>query len=157
MVLRSPKKMSHTAPNPHSPTKSSSIDEKSTSRASSSPLNHNPNNRLKLICAVPRGRHPAATHGSERHRPCRKSDLAIAAQASEAVAKLFKELSGGDIAFEVDDSLGDGVGGVRFISGSKRITLDNTLDERRCHWKIGCHPRSERSSSVLMRIASFIH
>jgi len=61
----------------------------------------------------------------------RKSDLAVATQASEAAAKSFKEISGRDIAFEVDASLNDdGAGGVRLISGSRRITLDNTLDER---------------------------
>jgi len=81
----------------------------------------------------------------------RKSDLTVAAQASEAAAKSFKEISGRDIAFEVDASLSDDgqvpcfysviafsnqmgspfrAGGVRLISGSRRITLDNTLDER---------------------------
>lgn len=61
----------------------------------------------------------------------RKSDLAVATQASEAASKSFKEISGRNIAYEVDASLSDdGAGGVRLISGSRRITLDNTLDER---------------------------
>ena len=128
----------------------------------------------------------------------RKSDLAVATQASEAAAKSFKEISGRNIAFEVDASLSDdgqvtcfysviafsnqmgslfSAGGVKLISGSRRITLDNTLDERLKlledrvwpsfeqlspgpnHFTPVCRccPRSERTSSVLMKIASFIH
>ena len=94
----------------------------------------------------------------------RKSDLAVATQASEAAAKSFKEISGRNIAFEVDASLSDdgqvpcfycviaffnqmgspfSAGGVKLISGSRRITLDNTLDERlKLLEDRVCHPLS---------------
>ncbi|KAF7303752.1 Vacuolar ATP synthase subunit E [Mycena indigotica] len=62
---------------------------------------------------------------------CRNRDVQLAEQAATSAANTFKELSGRDIKFEVDGSLGnDSAGGVKLVSGSRRITLDNTLDER---------------------------
>ncbi|KAJ7198741.1 ATPase, V1/A1 complex, subunit E [Mycena pura] len=62
---------------------------------------------------------------------CRKRDVAVAKQAAEGAAKTYKDLSGRDVKFAVEGTLGDdGAGGVKLVSGSKRITLDNSLDER---------------------------
>ncbi|KAK7062559.1 V-ATPase V1 sector subunit E [Paramarasmius palmivorus] len=61
----------------------------------------------------------------------RKKDVDLVKQASEAAAKQYKEISGRDVEVEVEGTLNDeGAGGVKLISGSGRITLDNTLDER---------------------------
>lgn len=61
----------------------------------------------------------------------RKRDVAVAKQAAENAAQTYKELSGLVMAFEVEGSLSDdGAGGIKLVSGSRRITLDNTLDER---------------------------
>ncbi|KAF7324775.1 Vacuolar ATP synthase subunit E [Mycena kentingensis (nom. inval.)] len=62
---------------------------------------------------------------------CRSRDVELAQQAASGAAATFKELSGNDIKFEVAGTLSDdSAGGVKLVSGSKRITLDNTLDER---------------------------
>ncbi|KAJ6600779.1 vacuolar H+ ATPase E1 [Mycena sp. CBHHK59/15] len=61
----------------------------------------------------------------------RKRDVALATLAAGSAAKMYKEISGREIAFAVEGTLSDeGAGGVKLISGSRRITLDNTLDER---------------------------
>ncbi|KAJ7349465.1 ATPase V1/A1 complex subunit E [Mycena albidolilacea] len=61
----------------------------------------------------------------------RKRDVALAEQAAAGAAETYKQLSGRDISFNVEGTLSDdGAGGVKLVSGSKRITLDNTLDER---------------------------
>nr|GAT58864.1 vacuolar ATP synthase subunit E [Mycena chlorophos] len=62
---------------------------------------------------------------------CRRRDTSLAQQAAESAAATFKALSGREIKFDVEGSLpDDSAGGVKLVSGSKRITLDNTLDER---------------------------
>ncbi|KAH6904270.1 vacuolar H+ ATPase E1 [Coprinopsis sp. MPI-PUGE-AT-0042] len=54
---------------------------------------------------------------------CRKQD--------KSAVSAYKDLSGKDISFQVDASLSDDLaGGVKLIDGSRRITVDNTLDER---------------------------
>ncbi|KAJ7583419.1 ATPase V1/A1 complex subunit E [Mycena floridula] len=61
----------------------------------------------------------------------REKDVALVQQAAESAAKNYKDLSGKDVAFSVEGGLKDeGTGGVKLISGTRRITLDNTLDER---------------------------
>ncbi|THU98600.1 ATPase, V1/A1 complex, subunit E, partial [Dendrothele bispora CBS 962.96] len=61
----------------------------------------------------------------------RKSDVDVAKKAAENAAAQYKELSGKDVKFEVNGTLSDDLaGGIKLISGSGRITLDNTLDER---------------------------
>ncbi|KAK7434053.1 V-ATPase V1 sector subunit E [Stygiomarasmius scandens] len=61
----------------------------------------------------------------------RKSDVDVAKQAAENAANQYKEISGRDVKFEVQGTLSDDLaGGIKLVSGSGRITLDNTLDER---------------------------
>ncbi|KAF8913628.1 ATPase V1/A1 complex subunit E [Mucidula mucida] len=61
----------------------------------------------------------------------RKSDVALVQQAADSAAKTFTDLSGRAIDYDVEGTLSDdGAGGIKLISGTKRITLDNTLDER---------------------------
>ncbi|KAF5366261.1 hypothetical protein D9758_005684 [Tetrapyrgos nigripes] len=61
----------------------------------------------------------------------RKSDVEVAKTAAGSAASQYKEISGRDVKFEVQGSLSDDLaGGVKLVSGSGRITLDNTLDER---------------------------
>jgi len=61
----------------------------------------------------------------------RKRDTTLVSQAAESAAKNYKEISGKEINFSVEGTLSDdGTGGVKLISGTRRITLDNTLDER---------------------------
>jgi len=61
----------------------------------------------------------------------RKSDVAYVEQAAENAAGLYTEISGREIEFTVEGSLSnDGAGGIKLVSGSQRITIDNTLDER---------------------------
>lgn len=78
----------------------------------------------------------------------RKKDVQAVEQAAAAAAKNYKEISGRDVAFEVSGALSDdgcvsllssddvyvypshSAGGVKLISGTGRITIDNTLDER---------------------------
>ncbi|KAF9008725.1 ATPase V1/A1 complex subunit E [Cyathus striatus] len=61
----------------------------------------------------------------------RKSDVDSVKQASQNAAKTYKKLSGKDIEFDVEGTLSDDItGGVTLVSGSNRITIDNTLDER---------------------------
>ncbi|KAJ7043323.1 ATPase, V1/A1 complex, subunit E [Mycena alexandri] len=61
----------------------------------------------------------------------RARDVDLAGQAAAGAAETYKELSGREMKFEVEGSLAeDGAGGVKLVSGSRRITLDNTLDER---------------------------
>ncbi|ESK85475.1 vacuolar atp synthase subunit e [Moniliophthora roreri MCA 2997] len=61
----------------------------------------------------------------------RKKDVDLVKQASEAASKSYKDISGRDVEFEVEGNLSDdGAGGVKLVSSSGRITLDNTLDER---------------------------
>ncbi|KAF8664123.1 hypothetical protein AX16_000813 [Volvariella volvacea WC 439] len=61
----------------------------------------------------------------------RKSDVEAVEKAANNATKQYKEISGRDIDATVEGRLSDDLaGGVKLISGSRRITLDNTLDER---------------------------
>ncbi|KDQ52893.1 hypothetical protein JAAARDRAFT_39842 [Jaapia argillacea MUCL 33604] len=61
----------------------------------------------------------------------RETDLEVAKKAAGAAAEQYKEISGREMSFDVQPTLSnDGAGGVKMISGTGRITLDNTLDER---------------------------
>ncbi|TFK97715.1 ATPase V1/A1 complex subunit E [Pterulicium gracile] len=61
----------------------------------------------------------------------REKDGKVAEQAAEAAAKSFKEISGRSVKVDVDASLSNELaGGVKLESGQRRITINNTLDER---------------------------
>lgn len=81
----------------------------------------------------------------------RKSDVEKVKQASVNASMAYKDISGYDISFDVQGSIADDAyaffpdnlssqpsdyfvyrsqGGVKFVSGNGRITLDNTLEER---------------------------
>ncbi|KAF8631462.1 hypothetical protein AX15_002399 [Amanita polypyramis BW_CC] len=61
----------------------------------------------------------------------RRRDAEIAQGALEGAKNAYKELSGLNVEIQVEGSLSDySAGGVKFINGSRRIYLDNTLDER---------------------------
>ncbi|KAF8954805.1 ATPase V1/A1 complex subunit E [Flammula alnicola] len=62
----------------------------------------------------------------------RKSDVDIVKQAAATATKAYKEISGRDIEFEVQGTISDDAsqGGVKLVSGTGRITLDNTMEER---------------------------
>jgi len=61
----------------------------------------------------------------------RSKDVDVVTIASESAGRQYSEISGRKINFEVDGSLSNnGAGGVKLLNGSRRITIDNTLDER---------------------------
>ncbi|KAI0746836.1 ATPase V1/A1 complex subunit E [Daedaleopsis nitida] len=61
----------------------------------------------------------------------RAKDVTIAQSAADGAAKQYKEISGRSVKVTVQGSLSDDIaGGVKLVSGTERITLDNTLDER---------------------------
>ncbi|KAF9644260.1 ATPase, V1/A1 complex, subunit E [Thelephora ganbajun] len=61
----------------------------------------------------------------------REVDAAAAKQAADAASKQYTEISGRQVKYELVTSLSpDLAGGIKLVTGSKRITLDNTLDER---------------------------
>ncbi|KAG9082589.1 V-ATPase V1 sector subunit E [Ceratobasidium sp. UAMH 11750] len=61
----------------------------------------------------------------------REKDVGLVQKAVQAAQAQYTEISGREIQVGVEGSLPEtGAGGVKLISGSKRITLDNTLDER---------------------------
>jgi len=62
----------------------------------------------------------------------RASDVDVVEQAAEAASKAYKQISGRDISFEVGGEIPDDAsqGGVKLMSGTGRITLDNTMEER---------------------------
>ncbi|PPR00633.1 hypothetical protein CVT24_005479 [Panaeolus cyanescens] len=62
----------------------------------------------------------------------RKSDVETVQKAAENSAKACKEISGLSVEFEVEGTIADDAsqGGVKLVSGSGRITLDNTMEER---------------------------
>ncbi|KAJ3510455.1 hypothetical protein NLJ89_g4664 [Agrocybe chaxingu] len=62
----------------------------------------------------------------------RKSDVSTVRRAAENAARTYKDISGRDITFDVQGTIADdsSQGGVKLVSGSGRITLDNTLEER---------------------------
>ncbi|KAK0194923.1 ATPase V1/A1 complex subunit E [Armillaria mellea] len=61
----------------------------------------------------------------------RKQDVSLVEEAAANAAQSYKELSGREVRYTIEGSLGgDGAGGIKLINGSRRITIDNTLDER---------------------------
>ncbi|QRV78727.1 V-type H+-transporting ATPase subunit E [Ceratobasidium sp. AG-Ba] len=61
----------------------------------------------------------------------REKDVGLVQKAVQAAQAQYKEISGREIQVDVEGVLPEsGAGGVRLISGTKRITIDNTLDER---------------------------
>ncbi|KAH9918763.1 ATPase V1/A1 complex subunit E [Epithele typhae] len=61
----------------------------------------------------------------------REMDVALVQRASDGAATQYKEISGRTVSVTVVGSLSDDIaGGVKLVSGTMRITLDNTLDER---------------------------
>ncbi|KAG5645936.1 hypothetical protein DXG03_004725 [Asterophora parasitica] len=61
----------------------------------------------------------------------RAKDEELAKKAAEGAATAYKEISGREVQWAVEGSLSDdSAGGVKLVSGTRRITLDNTLDER---------------------------
>jgi len=61
----------------------------------------------------------------------REVDAAVAKEAADAASKQYTEISGRGLKHEVVTSLSpDLAGGVKLVNGNKRITLDNSLDER---------------------------
>jgi len=61
----------------------------------------------------------------------READVALAERASESASKQYTEISGRSVNIAVEGSLSkDIAGGVTLINGNRRITVDNTLDER---------------------------
>ncbi|KAJ7176607.1 ATPase V1 A1 complex subunit E [Mycena filopes] len=74
----------------------------------------------------------------------RARDVELAGQAAAGAAETYNQLSGRKMQFQVEGSLADdGAGGVKLVSGSRRITLDNTLDERLrlLEDRVGCFTR----------------
>ncbi|KAI0036402.1 ATPase V1/A1 complex subunit E [Vararia minispora EC-137] len=61
----------------------------------------------------------------------REKDVGIAKRAAEGAKARYTEMSEREVEVDVEGSLNDDVaGGIVLVSGSKRITLNNTLDER---------------------------
>ncbi|KAH0828625.1 ATPase V1 A1 complex subunit E [Lanmaoa asiatica] len=61
----------------------------------------------------------------------REKDVERVQKAGEAAAETYNQLSGRQIAFDIHGTLSnESPGGVKLANGSKRITIDNTLDER---------------------------
>ncbi|KAG6918103.1 hypothetical protein DXG01_016556 [Tephrocybe rancida] len=61
----------------------------------------------------------------------RPQDVEIVKQAAASAQTAFLEISGREIEHDVEGTLADdAAGGIKLVSGSRRITLDNTLDER---------------------------
>ncbi|KAF8577743.1 ATPase V1/A1 complex subunit E [Ramaria rubella] len=61
----------------------------------------------------------------------RKKDVIIVERAAVGATAQYKDMSGRDVTITVEGTLtDDSSGGVRLVSGTKRITIDNTLDER---------------------------
>ncbi|KAI0674357.1 ATPase V1/A1 complex subunit E [Trametes maxima] len=61
----------------------------------------------------------------------REKDVAIVQRAAESAAKQYNEISGRTVRPTVKATLSSDIaGGVKLVSGTERITLDNTLDER---------------------------
>ncbi|KAG8882698.1 hypothetical protein FRB97_007838 [Tulasnella sp. 331] len=62
---------------------------------------------------------------------CRPQDEEIVKKAVEGAKAQYIEISGRKSEVDVQATLGDsGAGGIKLISGSNRIVMDNTLDER---------------------------
>ncbi|PBK95328.1 ATPase V1/A1 complex subunit E [Armillaria gallica] len=61
----------------------------------------------------------------------RKQDVSLVEKAAANAATTYKEISGREVKYTIEGSLGgDGAGGIKLLNGSRRITIDNTLDER---------------------------
>lgn len=61
----------------------------------------------------------------------RKQDVSLVEEAAANAAQTYKEISGREVKYNIEGSLGgDGAGGIKLVNGSRRITIDNTLDER---------------------------
>ncbi|KZT25601.1 ATPase V1/A1 complex subunit E [Neolentinus lepideus HHB14362 ss-1] len=61
----------------------------------------------------------------------RAKDVEVVRSAADAAAQQYNDISGRDVKVDVEGTLSDeGPGGVKMTSGTQRITLDNTLDER---------------------------
>ncbi|KAL4061686.1 ATPase, V1/A1 complex, subunit E [Scleroderma yunnanense] len=61
----------------------------------------------------------------------RQQDVEFVNKAGAAAAETYTQMSGRVVTFEAQATLnGDGAGGVKLVNGNKRITIDNTLDER---------------------------
>ncbi|KXN82958.1 V-type proton ATPase subunit E 1 [Leucoagaricus sp. SymC.cos] len=61
----------------------------------------------------------------------RTQDADVAKQAAKAASQTYRDLTGRSVEFEIEADLGgEGAGGVKLVNASRRITVDNTLDER---------------------------
>ncbi|KAK0462539.1 ATPase V1/A1 complex subunit E [Desarmillaria tabescens] len=61
----------------------------------------------------------------------RKQDVSLVEEAAANAARTYKDISGRQVKYDIEGSLaGDSAGGIKLVSGSRRITIDNTLDER---------------------------
>jgi len=62
----------------------------------------------------------------------RKSDVKIVNNAATNAVRAYKDISGRDVDFSVEGTIADEAsqGGVKLVSGTGRITLDNTMEER---------------------------
>ncbi|KAK2467928.1 hypothetical protein APHAL10511_000223 [Amanita phalloides] len=61
----------------------------------------------------------------------RRKDAEVVQQAADGAKQAYKEISGREVAIQIQETLGDeSPGGVKIVNASHRITLDNTLDER---------------------------
>jgi len=61
----------------------------------------------------------------------RKKDVLLVERAAEGAKFQYKEMSGREVNVNVEGTLADdSAGGIRLVSGSRRITIDNALDER---------------------------
>ncbi|CUA70747.1 V-type H+-transporting ATPase subunit E [Rhizoctonia solani] len=61
----------------------------------------------------------------------REKDVALVQKAVQAAQAEYKDISGRDVQVDVEGNLPENsAGGVKLISGNRRITIDNTLDER---------------------------
>ncbi|EMD36194.1 hypothetical protein CERSUDRAFT_84268 [Gelatoporia subvermispora B] len=61
----------------------------------------------------------------------RPTDAEVVKQAADGAAKQYNEISGLKVSVTVKETLSDNIaGGIKLVSGTERITIDNTLDER---------------------------
>ncbi|CAE7139617.1 unnamed protein product [Rhizoctonia solani] len=61
----------------------------------------------------------------------REKDVALVQKAVQAAQAEYKDISGRDVTVEVEGTLPENsAGGIKLTSGTRRITIDNTLDER---------------------------
>ncbi|KAH7911757.1 ATPase V1 A1 complex subunit E [Hygrophoropsis aurantiaca] len=61
----------------------------------------------------------------------REQDGELVQNAAEGAAESYTQISGRDVSFEIQTTLSkDSAGGIKLANGTRRITIDNTLDER---------------------------